>query len=84
MGSEEKDWLKTFLNHEKLPGMLEKGGSVTAVPIDPDLNGATMGQAWLILKGVPDLATSMTDAVSFRANCVGNKTECSPLPPPAL
>jgi hypothetical protein len=73
MGSEEKDWLKAFLNHEKLPGMLEKGGSVTAVPIDPDLNGATMGQAWLILKGVPDLATSMTDAVSFRANCVAMK-----------
>jgi hypothetical protein len=73
MGSEEKDWLKTFLTHNKLPSMLEKGGSVTAVPIEPDLNGATMGQAWLILKGVPDLAPSMTDAVSFRANCVAMK-----------
>lgn len=32
-----------------------------------------MGQAWLILKGVPDLAPPMTDAVSFRANCVAMK-----------
>src|SRR5437667_10745522 len=69
----EKDWLKAILNHKQLPGMLEKTGTVTAVPIDPDLNGATMGQAWLILKGVPDLVPSMTDVVSFRANCVAMK-----------
>lgn len=61
MGSEERDWLKAVLNHENLPAMLEKGGSVTVVPVDRDLNGATMGQAWLILKGVPDLAPSMTE-----------------------
>lgn len=73
MSSEEKDWLKAFLNNEKLPSMLEITGSVTAVPIDPDLNGATMGQAWLILKGVPGLLPSMTDVVSFRANCVAMK-----------
>lgn len=73
MGSEEKDWLKRVLNHEKLPSMIEKGGSVTVVLIDRDLHGATMGQAWLILKGVPDLAPSVTDAVSFRANCVAMK-----------
>jgi hypothetical protein len=69
----EKNWLKAFLTNEKLPEMLEVTGSVTAVPIDPDLNGATMGQAWLILKGLPGLRPSMTDAVSFRANCVAMK-----------
>ncbi len=73
MGFEEKDWLKRVLNHENLPAMLEKGGSITVVPVDRDLTGATMGQAWLMLKGVPDLAPSMTDAVSFRANCVAMK-----------
>jgi hypothetical protein len=53
--------------------MLEKTGTITAVRIDTDLNGATMGQAWLILKGVPNFVPSLTDAVSFRANCVGLK-----------
>jgi len=38
----EKNWLKAFLANEKLLEMLEVTGSVTAVPIDPDLNGATM------------------------------------------
>lgn len=71
---EEKAWLKGALNHKNLPNMLEKGGgNITLIPTDPDLNGATMGQAWLVLKGVPDLAPSMTDAVSFRANCVAIK-----------
>jgi hypothetical protein len=73
MSSEDRDWLKRVLNHKNLPDMLEKGGSITVVPVDRDLNGATMGQAWLILKGVPDLAPSMTDAVSFRTNCVAMK-----------
>jgi hypothetical protein len=62
----EKNWLKAFLSNEKLPEMLEVTGRVTAVPIDPDLNGATMGQAWLILKGVPGLLPSMTDAAAAK------------------
>lgn len=52
MDFEDEDWLKSVLNHKNLPAMLEKGGTVTLVPVDRDLNGATMGQAWLILKGV--------------------------------
>ena len=45
MGAEDKDWLKSGLSHKNLPAMLERGGSVTLVPVDRDLNGATMGQA---------------------------------------
>jgi len=73
--AEDTDWLKAILNNGRLPSMLEKTGTVTVVPVDSDLNGATMGQAWLILKGVPDLAPSMTDALSFRANCVAMKLQ---------
>ena len=75
MFAEDTDWLKGILNNRRLPGMLEKTGTVTVVPVDSDLNGATMGQAWLILKGVPELAPSMTDALSFRANCVAMKLQ---------
>ena len=50
-GSDDRDWLKAVLNHKNLPYMLEKDGSVTVVPVDRDLNGVTIGQAWLMLKG---------------------------------
>lgn len=74
MSSElDKNWLGAILKNKGLPELLAKAGNITVVPIDPDLSGATRGQAWLMLKGFPDLTPQMTDAVSVRADCVGMK-----------
>jgi len=69
----QNDWLDKELNHKKISEVLENSGAVTTIQPDPDILGATVGQSWLILNGVPNLTTELTDEVTLRANFLAMK-----------
>ena len=68
-----KDEIAKALETAKVSEALKDGTPVTSVKPDADLIGATVGQACLMLRGIPDLKPEMTDEFVFRANAVALK-----------
>src|SRR5207244_3897978 len=52
---------------------LAAGVPVTGIEFDPDIMGATKGQADLLLRGIPDLKPEMVDGVTKTVGIVGVK-----------
>ncbi len=61
------------LDSPKLQEMLRHFRTVTFIEHDPDIQGATLGQAMLILPGIPDLEVSRTDEIITATNAVALK-----------
>ena len=60
---EKKQALDEVLQSGKIAEVLEKHKFITTIQHDTDLNGATIGQAMLLLRGIPNLTTELTDEV---------------------
>jgi hypothetical protein len=65
--------MKADLNSPKIKELLRTFRTVTVIEHDADIEGATLGQAMLILVGIPDLETSRTDEVITATNAVALK-----------
>lgn len=61
------------LDSPKIQEMLRHFRTVTVIEHDPDIEGATLGQAMLMLPGIPDLEVSRTDEVITATNAVALK-----------
>lgn len=70
---EKKQALDEVLQSGKIAEVLEKHKSITTIQHDTDLNGATIGQAMLLLRGIPNLTTELTDEVFVATNAVAIK-----------
>jgi hypothetical protein len=49
------------LSSDKIQELLRHFRSVTVIQHDPDIESATLGQAMLIIVGIPDLDVARTD-----------------------
>lgn len=67
------DWLLRALSHPKFRAALENGRTITTVRPDPDILGATTGQAQLLMQLIPSWNPAMTDAFFIRLNPVAIK-----------
>src|SRR5829696_6324766 len=67
------DWLLRALDHPKIQNALEAGRTITTVRPDPDVLGATSGQAQLLIQKIPSWNPSMTDAFMIRLHPVAMK-----------
>ncbi len=67
------DWLILALKHPKIQKALEEGRTITTIRPDPDLVGATTGQAHLLIQCIPSWSPQMTDEFSIRTNPVAMK-----------
>lgn len=65
--------MKADLDSPKIQELLRHFRTVTVIEHDPDIEGATLGQAMLILVGIPDLEVSRTDEVITAVNAVALK-----------
>ena len=70
---EKKQALDEVLQSSKIAEVLEKHKFITTIQHDTDLNGATIGQAMLLLRGIPNLTTELTDEVFVATNAVAIK-----------
>lgn len=61
------------LNSDKIQELLRHFRSVTVIQHDPDIESATLGQAMLIVVGIPDLDVPRTDEIITAANAVALK-----------
>ena len=61
------------LNSDKIQELLRHFRSVTVIQHDPDIESATLGQAMLIVVGIPDLEVPRTDEIITAANAVALK-----------
>jgi hypothetical protein len=55
------DWIVRALDHPKIKSAIEAGRTVTNLSPDPDVLGATTGQAHLLIRGIPSWNPQMTD-----------------------
>ncbi|MDT5063602.1 MAG: hypothetical protein QOH63_4061 [Acidobacteriota bacterium] len=65
--------LDEAIKSSKIVEALESHKTVTTIQHDTDLNGATIGQAWLLLRGIPNLTPALTDEITMAANAVALK-----------
>lgn len=70
---DKRQALDGVINSSRIAEALEKNKPVTTIQHDTDLNGATVGQALLLLRGIPDLTPELTDEVIMAANAVAAK-----------
>ena len=61
------------LDSDKIQELLRHFRSVTVIQHDPDIESATLGQALLIIVGIPDLEVPRTDEIITSANAVALK-----------
>ena len=61
------------LESEKIQELLRHFRTVTVIQHDADIESATLGQAMLILVGIPDLEVARTDEIITSANAVALK-----------
>jgi len=73
MSNSFDDWLELAAKHKGIQDALAKGLPVFAVRPDPDLSGATVGQAQLLIQGVPGWTPEMTDQYTIPMNVVAMK-----------
>lgn len=67
------EWLIRALKSPKIQQALGNGWPITTVRPDPDLLGATTGQAHLLIQGIPSWSPQLTDEFSIRTNSVALK-----------
>lgn len=65
--------MEANLDSPKIQELLRHFRTVTVIEHDPDIEGATLGQAMLMLVGVPDLEVSRTDEIIKATNAVALK-----------
>src|SRR4051794_17506635 len=65
--------MKANLDSPKIGELLRNFRTVTIIEHDPDIEGATLGQAMLMLVGVPDLEVSRADEIFIATNAVALK-----------
>jgi hypothetical protein len=67
------EWIKKALENEKVTMALENSLPITTVKPDDDIIGATIGQAWLLVRGIPNFTPRVTDTFTFIVNPVAMK-----------
>jgi hypothetical protein len=65
--------VKANLDSPNIQELLRRFRTVTVIEHDPDIEGATLGQAMLMLVGIPDLEVSRTDEIIMAVNAVALK-----------
>lgn len=65
--------IQQILASEKFNELLSKHGTATAIQSDPDIVGATVGQAMLLLNGIPNRADTVVDETYLATNAVAIK-----------
>ena len=68
-----EDEFNNWLESDEIRQLVEKHGSATLIPNDPDLTGATIGQVFLIVRGIPGHTPELLDSLSMAANAVAVK-----------
>ncbi|MEK6408127.1 MAG: hypothetical protein AABN34_14295 [Acidobacteriota bacterium] len=61
------------MESDGLKRLLHEHGGATVVPNDPDLAGATIGQVFLLVRGIPGSTPELTSNLAMVANAVAIK-----------
>lgn len=65
--------LENLLKHKTIAEKLESGSPFISISPDSDILGATTGQAHLMLLGIPNLTSQLSDEVFLKCNAVAIK-----------